>query len=84
MTLPLRLKLTGIERQTPEIWGFRMEPVEGPREPFRAGQVAVLEIEGSGSTYLAFAGAPEDDGYEFLVKRNSANSFNRALFELAD
>ncbi len=84
MALPLRLKLTGIERQTPEIWGFRMEPVEGPREPFRAGQVAVLEIEGSGSTYLAFAGAPEDDGYEFLVKRNSANSFNRALFELAN
>lgn len=59
-----------------------MEPEDGVREPFLAGQVAVLEIEGSGSTYLAFASAPEDDGYEFLVKRNGTNSFNRALFEL--
>jgi sulfhydrogenase subunit gamma (sulfur reductase) len=84
MGLPLELRLTGQVRQSEEIWSFRMEPVEGVDERFRAGQVAVLEIEGSGSTYLAFAGAPTDDGYEFLVKRNVGNSFNRALFDLAE
>ncbi len=84
MGLPLALRLAGQVRQTDEIWSFRMESAEGWREPFRAGQVAVLEIEGSGSTYLAFAGGPTDEGYEFLVKRNVGNSFNRALFELAE
>lgn len=84
MGQPWRLKLTRIERQTPEVWSFRMEPEEGERETFAAGQVAVLEIEGHGSTYLAFASAPEDEGYEFLVKRNGTNSFNRALFALAE
>ena len=82
--LPLGLKLTGVARQSTEVWSLRMEPVDEPRAPFVAGQVAVLEMDGAGSGYLAFAGAPEDRGYEFLVRRNGATAFNRALFELVD
>lgn len=84
MAFPLELRLTSLVRQTEEIWSFGMAPVKGVVEPFTAGQVAVLEIEGSGSTYLAFASSPADEGYEFLVKRNVGNSFNRALFDLAE
>jgi NAD(P)H-flavin reductase len=82
--LPLELKLTGVVRQSAEVWSLRMEPVAADRVSFAAGQVAVLEIDGAGSGYLAFAGAPEDRGYEFLVRRNGATAFNRALFELVD
>ncbi|MEY4166826.1 MAG: hypothetical protein RIR52_650, partial [Acidobacteriota bacterium] len=82
--LPLELKLIAVRRQSPEVWSLRMEPAGGKRFPFTAGQVAVLEIEGAGSGYLAFAGAPEDEGYEFLVRRNGSTGFNRALFTLVE
>lgn len=82
--LPLELRLTGIRQESPEIWSLQMEPASGWRAPFSAGQVAVLEIDGAGSSYLAFAGAPEDKGYEFLVRRNRATDFNRTLFELIE
>ncbi len=81
MALPLRLRISHIDKQTSGVWSFRMQPVGGVAEPFVAGQVAVLEIEGDGRSYLAFAGAPEDPGYEFLVKRNTAIPFTRTLFD---
>ena len=84
MTLPLTLNIAVTEQQSAEVWSFRMEAASGERESFNAGQVAVLEIEGSGSAYLAFASAPEDEGYEFLVRRNISNGFNRGLFAMVE
>src|SRR5262245_47228739 len=48
---------------------------------FTAGQVAVLGAEGLKSCYLAFASAPEDKEYEFLVKRGGPENVAGALFE---
>jgi NAD(P)H-flavin reductase len=81
MALPLPLQVCEIQRQTPTVSSLRMRPLAGhPREPFLAGQVAILEIEGAGSSYLAFAGAPEDVDYEFLIKRTASTNFLVELF----
>lgn len=45
-------------------------PLEMPRQSFIAGQIGVLEMENYKPSYIAFASAPEDDGYEFLIKHN--------------
>ncbi|MCI0388446.1 MAG: hypothetical protein MOB07_06730 [Acidobacteria bacterium] len=52
-----------------------MVPRNGPRPEFRAGQVAVLSQDpsqgGTGDykdSYIAFASAPEEDEFEFLIK----------------
>ncbi len=47
-----------------------MLPPEAEKERFIAGQVAVLEMEGRKPLYLAFASAPDDKEYEFLVKHS--------------
>ncbi len=47
---------------------------------FLPGQVAVLRVEGAGSSYFAFAGAPEDEELEFLVKQGGGAS--ASLFEM--
>jgi sulfhydrogenase subunit gamma (sulfur reductase) len=39
-----------------------------PRAEFKAGQVAILKIGDLSDTYIAFASAPEDDEFEFLIK----------------
>lgn len=59
-----------------------MRAAEGARPSFQAGQVAVLEMTGHQPTYLAFASAPEEAEFEFLVKRNAAAvNVTSALFE---
>ena len=35
--LPLELKLTGVVRQSAEVWSLRMEPVAADRVSFAAG-----------------------------------------------
>jgi NAD(P)H-flavin reductase len=47
---------------------------------FLPGQVAVLRAGDAGSSYFAFAGAPEDDELEFLVKQGGGAS--AVLFEM--
>lgn len=81
MAFPLPLRVCEVRRQTPTVSSLRMRPVDDhAREPFLAGQVAILEIEGGGSSYMAFAGAPEDEDYEFLIKRTAGTDFTEALF----
>ncbi len=57
-----------------------MIPQDADRVSFTAGQVAVLGMEEYGQSYLAFASAPEDHEYEFLVKRGQETSVSGALF----
>lgn len=45
-----------------------MIPQSGPRPKFEAGQVAILSINNCADAYMAFASAPEEDEFEFLVK----------------
>ncbi|HKQ76317.1 MAG TPA: hypothetical protein VJ810_21665 [Blastocatellia bacterium] len=47
-----------------------MIPQNCPRPDFKAGQVAVLNINNCADAYMAFASAPEEDEFEFLVKNN--------------
>jgi len=77
---PMPLKITRTSEHTPHVSSFFMEPAKGARPGFVAGQVAVLRAGGGKGkgTYIAFAAAPEDEGYEFLVKRGQALG---ALFE---
>jgi len=59
-----------------------MAPQSGPRPGFKAGQVAILEMGDYDSAYIAFASAPEDDEFEFLIKRSPTSpNVARALFE---
>lgn len=48
---------------------------------FIAGQVAVLEIDNFGESYFAFASAPGESEFEFLVKHKPAFEITTALFE---
>jgi sulfhydrogenase subunit gamma (sulfur reductase) len=47
-----------------------MLPRTAEKMQFVPGQVAVLEMAGRKPSYLAFASAPEDEEYEFLVKQS--------------
>ncbi len=47
-----------------------MLPRAAEKARFVPGQVAVLEMVGRKPSYLAFASAPEDQEYEFLVKQS--------------
>ena len=66
-----------------------MVPRIGPRPEFKAGQVAVLSQglpqSGTGNTcdsYFAFASAPEEDEFKFLIKHvKDPNGISDALFE---
>jgi len=78
---PVDLDITHIDRHTSDVWSFFMLPRKPAIQDFTAGQVAVLEAEGRKSCYLAFASAPEDEEYEFLVKRGAPDSVAGALFE---
>ncbi len=59
-----------------------MVPLGGPRPEFKAGQIAVLEMSDNDPSYIAFASAPEEPEFEFLIKRNPASGGGTiALFE---
>jgi len=79
---PVPLSITRINKHTPAVWSFFMTPQRGPRPDFKAGQVAILEMNDSGSSYVAFASAPEENEFEFLIKHNPASAkVTSALFE---
>jgi NAD(P)H-flavin reductase len=77
---PIRLSITRIDKHTPQVWSFFMIPQDADPPSFTAGQVAVLEMGEYGHAYLAFASAPEDREYEFLVKRGRETNVAGALF----
>ena len=51
------------------------------RPSFIAGQVAVLEMDSYKPTYIAFASAPHEHEFEFLVKRSASQNVTGALFD---
>ena len=57
-----------------------MSPQNAVPPKFIAGQVAVLEIDNRGDSYFAFASAPEEDEFEFLVRRRESIELTTALF----
>jgi anaerobic sulfite reductase subunit B len=80
---PTRLKITRIREQSQDIRSFALvsdnaAPNHGVR--FIPGQVAVLRVQDEEPCYFAFAGAPEDDELEILVKRTIGASV--ALFDM--
>ena len=81
----IELKVSNIIPRSADVWSFFMKPVGAAPESFTAGQVAVLEIEGYSQGYIAFASAPTDENYEFLVKRSPVESaLAKGLFDLKD
>ena len=72
-----QLTIAKIHKHTPTVWSFLTTPQNAQQQPFIAGQVAVLEMEGYKPSYVAIASAPEDEGYEFLIKQ-SGNETNIA------
>lgn len=67
---PIKLSITRIEKHTPNVWSFFMVPQSEAKPEFTAGQVSILEMEGYAPTYIAFASAPEEKEFEFLIKRS--------------
>jgi len=65
---PINLNITRVNKHTQTVWSFFMIPQNGPRPDFKAGQVAILNINNCADAYMAFASAPEEDEFEFLVK----------------
>jgi NAD(P)H-flavin reductase len=79
---PVTLSITRINKHTHAVWSFFMIPQRGPRPEFKAGQVAILEMRGCGDSYVAFASAPEENEFEFLIKHNPASpNVTGAIFE---
>ncbi len=58
-----------------------MIPQHAVRPSFIAGQVAVLEMDNYGDSYYAFASAPEENEFEFLIKRRASANVTAALFD---
>ncbi|HMV48130.1 MAG TPA: hypothetical protein PKD31_10285 [Blastocatellia bacterium] len=58
-----------------------MIPQHAVRPNFIAGQVAVLEMDNYGDSYYAFASAPEENEFEFLIKRRASANVTAALFD---
>jgi NAD(P)H-flavin reductase len=67
---PIDLSITRIDKHTHTVWSFFMAPQSGPRPEFKAGQVAILTINDCADAHMAFASAPEEDEFEFLVKHS--------------
>lgn len=77
-----QLTIAKIHKHTPTVWSFLTTPQNAQQQPFIAGQVAVLEMEGYKPSYVAIASAPEDEGYEFLIKHSdNETSISHALFQ---
>jgi len=79
--LPLELSITHSQRHGPQIRSFFMRPRNTARPDFTAGQVAVLALGDAPPVYIAFASAPEEPEFEFLIKRSAAQDGMSALFE---
>lgn len=80
---PTRLRITRVREQGRDIRSFDLAPeVAGAHQgvKFIPGQVAVLSVLNEEPAYFAFAGAPEDDELEILVKRTVGASV--ALFDM--
>ncbi|MBP6822949.1 MAG: hypothetical protein KA368_15475 [Acidobacteria bacterium] len=77
---PINLNITRIVKHSATTWSFFMSPQNSPLPDFTAGQVAVLEIDNYGDSYFAFASAPEDNEFEFLVRRRDSIELTTALF----
>jgi NAD(P)H-flavin reductase len=81
---PIDLSITRIDKHTRAIWSFFMAPRAGARPDFKAGQVAILKMGDHNDTYIAFASAPEDDEFEFLIKHIPEQpGVSGALFDLS-
>jgi anaerobic sulfite reductase subunit B len=78
---PINLRIIRINKHTTNVWSFFMVPHNAKRPGFTAGQIAVLEMAEYKPTYIAFASAPEDDEYEFLIKRSQSGNVTGALFD---
>jgi len=78
---PINLSITRIAKHTPTTWSFFMIPQNAPRPDFVCGQVAVLEMDQYGDSYYAFASAPEEKEFEFLIKRRVSPNVTGALFD---
>ncbi len=80
--VPINLRITRVVEHAPHLRSFFMLPDGTAKPPFTAGQVAVLAVNGLKPGYFAFASAPEEDEFEFLIKR-SGNGTD-ALFAAPD
>jgi sulfhydrogenase subunit gamma (sulfur reductase) len=78
---PTSLSITRIRKHTPNVWSFFMVSQSARRPEFTAGQVAVLDMGGRQGSYIAFASAPEDLEFEFLIKRGRAANVTGGLFD---
>jgi NAD(P)H-flavin reductase len=78
---PINLSITRIEKHTPQVWSFFMVSPNVRRPDFTAGQVAVLDMGGHQGSYIAFASAPEDAEFEFLIKRGRTVNVTGGLFD---
>jgi NAD(P)H-flavin reductase len=79
---PVTLSITRVNKHTPTAWSFFMNTRRGPLPEFKAGQVAILEMNGCGDSHVAFASAPEENEFEFLIKHNPASpKVAGAIFE---
>ncbi len=78
---PVKLSITRIDKHTPNVWSFYMVPQNAERPDFKAGQIAILEMGDYKPTYIAFASAPEDNEFEFLIKRSQTANVTAALFD---
>jgi NAD(P)H-flavin reductase len=80
--IPIDLSITRIDKHTRGIWSFFMVPRMGARPDFKAGQVAILKMGDHNDTYIAFASAPEDNEFEFLIKHSPEQpGLSGALFD---
>jgi len=80
--LPRPLKIVRVRDQSRDIRSFDLMPLGGGDNhdvQFVPGQVAVLQVGNEEPAYFAFAGAPEDQELEILVKRAVGASV--ALFD---
>src|SRR5690349_22038577 len=64
---PQTLVITGVRDQARNTRSFDLRC--GAAVNFTPGQVAILRVEGEEPAYFAFAGAPDDQDLEVLVKK---------------
>lgn len=77
---PVNLHITRTYEHAPNTCSFFMSAKNATQPAFTAGQVAVLEIDDYSDSYFAFASAPEDDEFEFLIKLRSLPDVSATLF----
>jgi len=82
---PCQLIIKRVREEGRDIRSFDMTP-DGAQDAhgihFVPGQVVILQVPGERPSYFAFAGAPEDDELEFLVKRGDGTSGH--IFEMGE